>query len=739
MNVLNIIKKNKLVTFLLFIIILLIIGIGITYSYLAVKVNNLESTSTIIADSGKMTVIYNDPEHPEYGYSDTIILEKIAPGAYAEKIFTITGQNNLSDENSDNLVFYKIGIVIDDNTFSEGAIKYQLTRLSETDETSEMAQNSGEQSVATSGIQWIGNGYFGRTEETVHKYNLRISFPDNGEDQSEDMEKTFAAHINVSGTNEFATLVMDIDPLDSSKRKTVKIQKEAEIELEEPTRVGFTFAGWERVSGDVTVVDNKIYANSDRVEVRAKWVAIPINVLLKLSGGTSTDGYNFQMDSFSTKELAIPKKQGFIFTEWTVTGGDATVAGNKVTVQNTDIELTANWEVGTMVLAINTNGGTTTQDTGVIINQFSIFTLVNPTRNGYTFAGWEVVSGDGTVTGNLFQSKEENTEVKAKWNPETYTITYTLNGGSLTGQKTTYTPDDANYTLPIPTYTNYKFDGWYTESTFNNRVTSLSTGSYGDKTYYAKWLTVIPIFTYSGEYTTINDGGDNWRIKFLTGGTLTFSDLGTGASGIDVFLVGGGGGGGGGDTSTTSDRHGGAGGGGGYTKTVQYNSLQLNTNYSIVVGQGGSGGGYGSNGNQGGESSAFGYKAAGGYGGTYNGTGGKGGSGGGRTNNPSGGNGGTNGGNGDAGKGQIEVPGPNGETGNTREFKESTGYIYSGGGGGGRSAYNSGGSMGKGGANGGGDGGTAGKVNTGGGGGGGQNWSGGFAGGSGIVIIRNHR
>ena len=40
------------------------------------------------------------------------------------------------------------------------------------------------------------------------------------------------------------------------------------------------------------------------------------------------------------------------------------------------------------------------------------------------------------------------------------------------------------------------------------------------------------------------------------------------------------------------------------------------------------------------------------------------------------------------GKGQISVPGPNGETGKTRELGENSGHLYSGGGGG--AGYSSG-------------------------------------------------
>ena len=65
----------------------------------------------------------------------------------------------------------------------------------------------------------------------------------------------------------------------------------------------------------------------------------------------------------------------------------------------------------------------------------------------------------------------------------------------------------------------------------------------------------VPTFTYTGSYEIVDDAGnvldessesdmqtENWKIRFLTSGTLNFSKLGNAYNGIDVFLVGGGGG-----------------------------------------------------------------------------------------------------------------------------------------------------------------------------------------------------
>ena len=82
----------------------------------------------------------------------------------------------------------------------------------------------------------------------------------------------------------------------------------------------------------------------------------------------------------------------------------------------------------------------------------------------------------------------------------------------------------------------------------------------------------LPEFAYTGQYDLVDDGvaadgkTQNWRIKFLTSGKLTFSKLGSGRNGVDVFCVGGGGPGG--YTKETSGDWGhDGGGGGGYTTT----------------------------------------------------------------------------------------------------------------------------------------------------------------------------
>jgi hypothetical protein len=242
----------------------------------------------------------------------------------------------------------------------------------------------------------------------------------------------------------------------------------------------------------------------------------------------------------------------------------------------------------------------------------------------------------------------------------------------------------------------------------------------------------VPIFTYiGGTYEVVQDDdtaisdvtsyvGD-WKIRFLTSGTLNISALCGAADGIDIFAVGGGGNGAK-SYASGSYVYAGGGGGGGYTETVLGASVVANNDYAITVGDALGASSFDSLCSANGGSSASG------------GTGGAGGSGGGSAN-------GTNAGYAGGSDGSTPAHGGTGQGTTTREFGEANAKLYAGGGSGG--SYNAA-AITAGGAGGGGDGGnknTAPKNGTAnsGGGGGGSYTSTQASGGSGIVIIRNAR
>ena len=416
-------------------------------------------------------------------------------------------------------------------------------------------------------------------------------------------------------------------------------------------------------------------------------------------------------------------------------------------------------------------------------------TMPTPTRSGYTFGGWYTEpNGGGTrVTSDTIVSNASDHTLYAKWTIKVYTITFNKNGGTGGTDSTTITHGTKQGSYPditLPTMSGYKFIGYYDAASGGTQYYN-STGQSvrdwdktSDTTLYAHWEASarVPTFTYTGSSQIVDDNDNiisnpstyigNWKIRFLTSGTLTFSNSTGLGSGIDIFIVGGGGTGARGGEYIMQSRGGGGGGGGAAITVIKFPAATGNS-YSIVIGGNQSNSSFGLSGTAyftalaGGTPEAPSYTSSGGHVAPV-GTGGAG-----RLSGQTSYYGASN--------VIVQTGGAgNGSAGNY-EFNGSSGKRYGAGGspGTGGVAQSSGGyssTPGSGGADGGGKGGagcsyvnqgrgystyggydgTAGTANTGSGGGGGGGYCGysststgtfgwGAAGGSGIVIIRNTR
>ena len=202
-------KKTYILLALFFLIGLIIMGYS--YAYTHARIYNKEITSTIIANGAIMEITYNDPESG-IETTPTIIANGIIPGWSASKKFTITGKNTAENLDESEKMIYKIGLVIESNTFSEGAINYMLSN----DETPDngLAVNDSRGVVAKTGTQWIGKGYFNQTSlnaPAIHKYTLTISFPETDINQSADKNKSLKLYVTIEGTNDKSEFAFELD------------------------------------------------------------------------------------------------------------------------------------------------------------------------------------------------------------------------------------------------------------------------------------------------------------------------------------------------------------------------------------------------------------------------------------------------------------------------------------------------------------------------------------------------
>ena len=139
---------------------------------------------------------------------------------------------------------------------------------------------------------------------------------------------------------------------------------------------------------------------------------------------------------------ADPTKTGYTFVGWT--------PAIPTTMPAENMTIKAKWTVNQYTLTFDTNGGSAiapiTQDYGTAITA-----PADPTKTGYTFAGW-IPAIPATMPA-------ENMTIKAKWTVNQYTLTFDTNGGS------TIAPITQDYGTAItapadPTKTGYTFAGW---------------------------------------------------------------------------------------------------------------------------------------------------------------------------------------------------------------------------------------------------------------------------------------
>ena len=208
------------------------------------------------------------------------------------------------------------------------------------------------------------------------------------------------------------------------------------------TRTGYTFKGWyynENLTGSpVTAISNTETGNK---EYWAKWEINQYTVTVKPENGeadiTITQDYGTAIAA-----PADPTREGYTFTGWD-RDIPATMPAENMTV-------TAKWKVNQYTITFDTNGGSEitpiTQDYGTAITA-----PASPTREGYTFIGW-----DKAIPATM---PAENMTITAKWKVNQYTITFDSNGGSEIA------PITQDYGTAItapadPTREGYTFIGW---------------------------------------------------------------------------------------------------------------------------------------------------------------------------------------------------------------------------------------------------------------------------------------
>ena len=242
---------------------------------------------------------------------------------------------------------------------------------------------------------------------------------------------------------------------------------EKAIEPDVPSRQGYQFTDWYL---DDTKYDFNT-AVTGNMTLTAKWTANSYTIAFDTDGGSKIDPITQDYGTAITAP-ADPTREGYTFIGWDK-AIPATMPAENMTIK-------AQWRINQYTVTFDTDGGSEvapiTQDYGTAITA-----PADPTKTGYTFAGWSPAL-PATMPA-------ENMTVTAQWTLERYTISYNLNNGTATGNPDSYTVESDAITLNTPTRPGYTFTGWSgTGLTGENNLTvTIEKGSTGDRSYTAHW------------------------------------------------------------------------------------------------------------------------------------------------------------------------------------------------------------------------------------------------------------
>ncbi len=313
-----------------------------------------------------------------------------------------------------------------------------------------------------------------------------------------------------------------------------------------PTREGYTFAGWYWVS-DLSVLteeqkeQNKVDftqpVTKPHATMYAQWVKNQdeINVLYAANGGQFADGNDTMQGVADSdgmmRQPAEPTREGYTFAGWYWVSDLSGLTDEQKDLNKVDFsqsiagkdhatiyaQWTKNADQNEIDVLYAANGGQfatgETFQQGVTDSDGVMRQPAEPTREGYTFAGWYWVSDLSGLTDeqkdlnkvDFSQSVagKEHVTVFAQWtkNQEQndHAVMYVANGGQFATGETFQqgvTDSDGMMRQPAePTRDGYTFDGWYWHADYSGYTdeqkaadkVDFSQPVQSDVNIYAQW------------------------------------------------------------------------------------------------------------------------------------------------------------------------------------------------------------------------------------------------------------
>lgn len=221
------------------------------------------------------------------------------------------------------------------------------------------------------------------------------------------------------------------------------------VSLHAPSRTGYIFKGWYMGENRVLAIP---VGTTGNVVVSAKWEPITYTIDFDTNGGLptlSSIDYTIESDSFTLQEIT---KVGYTFDGWY--NGETKVT-EITTGTYGNMTLVAKWTADLYTISYDLADGVNSPENPTSYTiESGLITLKDPTKEGYTFAGW--YNGEQLVT-TIDSNALENISITAKWTVNSYKLTFDVDG-NLTEK--TFKYGESVTAIENPTKVGYTFAGW---------------------------------------------------------------------------------------------------------------------------------------------------------------------------------------------------------------------------------------------------------------------------------------
>ncbi|KAK3605002.1 hypothetical protein CHS0354_000667 [Potamilus streckersoni] len=256
---------------------------------------------------------------------------------------------------------------------------------------------------------------------------------------------------------------------------------------------GRDFEGW---YSDVGLTESFDFDNTRinrNITLYAKWTIRTYTVAFSSNGGSAVPNATVNYGEKVTKPTD-PTRAGYAFVGWYKDEATLTNEFNFTTeVVTANITLYAKWNQNLpnqFTVTFNSNGGSDV--VSITVNSGStIAKPTDPTRAGYTFVNWYKEAEFTNVFDFDTETITANITLFAKWEANSYTVTFNSNEGSTVASITV--SHGNKITKPTdPTRPGYTFVNWYKEAEFTNEFNFTTEVVTANITLYAKWNQNLP-------------------------------------------------------------------------------------------------------------------------------------------------------------------------------------------------------------------------------------------------------